>query len=218
MFFSASVRTHGHIDTKCHWNDRTWLLYSLNLESCRSQLTINTAIVYMHRFYMVQSFTRFHRNVSSVWQLWSVAAAVDRRANCRADDVPAPPPPGHRSCRTLPGRQGGGAAPQAGARHQGGPCLPQPSGSVPRRPQWRECPTVFFFVFFLTANYSFSQRVRAVHTWLVASRDPSCVPPPGPTIGTSDGSFRILHQTLWDSSDSRWRIPLHAARGFFQML
>ncbi|XP_018105471.1 cyclin-T1 isoform X2 [Xenopus laevis] len=27
-----------------------------------SQLTINTAIVYMHRFYMVQSFTRFHRN------------------------------------------------------------------------------------------------------------------------------------------------------------
>lgn len=30
----------------------------------RSQLTINTAIVYMHRFYMVQSFTQFHRNVS----------------------------------------------------------------------------------------------------------------------------------------------------------
>ncbi|NXP48665.1 CCNT1 protein, partial [Heliornis fulica] len=28
-----------------------------------SQLTINTAIVYMHRFYMVQSFTQFHRNV-----------------------------------------------------------------------------------------------------------------------------------------------------------
>uniref|UniRef100_A0A8C4SFR9 Cyclin-like domain-containing protein n=1 Tax=Erpetoichthys calabaricus TaxID=27687 RepID=A0A8C4SFR9_ERPCA len=28
-----------------------------------SQLTINTAIVYMHRFYMIQSFTRFHRNV-----------------------------------------------------------------------------------------------------------------------------------------------------------
>ncbi|XP_003217061.1 cyclin-T1 isoform X1 [Anolis carolinensis] len=27
-----------------------------------SQLTINTAIVYMHRFYMVQSFTQFHRN------------------------------------------------------------------------------------------------------------------------------------------------------------
>ncbi|XP_043939736.1 cyclin-T1 isoform X2 [Protopterus annectens] len=28
-----------------------------------TQLTINTAIVYMHRFYMVQPFTRFHRNV-----------------------------------------------------------------------------------------------------------------------------------------------------------
>lgn len=33
-----------------------------------SQLTINTAIVYMHRFYMVQSFTQFHRNVSAgIW-------------------------------------------------------------------------------------------------------------------------------------------------------
>lgn len=59
---------------------------------------------------------------------------------------------------------------------------------------------LFFVLFFLTAKYSFSQMVRAVHTWLVASRDPSCVPPPGPTIGTSDGSFRILRQTLWDSS------------------
>ena len=29
-----------------------------------SQLTINTAIVYMHRFYMHHSFTKFHRNVS----------------------------------------------------------------------------------------------------------------------------------------------------------
>ncbi|XP_078064922.1 cyclin-T1-like [Mustelus asterias] len=27
-----------------------------------SQLTINTAIVYMHRFYMLQCFTKFHRN------------------------------------------------------------------------------------------------------------------------------------------------------------
>ncbi|XP_062871116.1 cyclin-T1 [Trichomycterus rosablanca] len=27
-----------------------------------SQLTINTAIVYMHRFYMIQTFIRFHRN------------------------------------------------------------------------------------------------------------------------------------------------------------
>lgn len=40
-----------------------------------SQLTINTAIVYMHRFYMHHSFTKFSRNVSTVnhWILffWS---------------------------------------------------------------------------------------------------------------------------------------------------
>lgn len=29
-----------------------------------NQLCINTAIVYMHRFYMFHSFTVFHRNVS----------------------------------------------------------------------------------------------------------------------------------------------------------
>jgi len=31
----------------------------------RSQLIINTAIVYMHRFYMIHSFGKFHRNVST---------------------------------------------------------------------------------------------------------------------------------------------------------
>lgn len=31
-----------------------------------SQLTINTAIVYMHRFYMYHSFTKFNKNVSTV--------------------------------------------------------------------------------------------------------------------------------------------------------
>ncbi|XP_019958941.1 cyclin-T2b isoform X2 [Paralichthys olivaceus] len=30
-----------------------------------SQLTINTAIVYMHKFYMIHSFTKFHRNIIS---------------------------------------------------------------------------------------------------------------------------------------------------------
>ena len=29
---------------------------------CRTQLCINTAIVYMQRFYMFHSFHRFHRN------------------------------------------------------------------------------------------------------------------------------------------------------------
>ena len=31
---------------------------------CRTKLCINTAIVLMHRFYMLQSFSKFHRNVS----------------------------------------------------------------------------------------------------------------------------------------------------------
>ncbi|CAL1607446.1 unnamed protein product [Knipowitschia caucasica] len=43
-----------------------------------SQLTINTAIVYMHRFYMVQSFTRFHRNVVSPATLF-LAAKVEEQ-------------------------------------------------------------------------------------------------------------------------------------------
>jgi len=28
-----------------------------------SQICINTAIIYMHRFYMIHSFTKFHHNV-----------------------------------------------------------------------------------------------------------------------------------------------------------
>nr|XP_020443392.1 cyclin-T1-like [Monopterus albus] len=43
-----------------------------------SQLTINTAIVYMHRFYMVQSFTRFHRNVIAPAALF-LAAKVEEQ-------------------------------------------------------------------------------------------------------------------------------------------
>nr|XP_028577225.1 cyclin-T1 [Podarcis muralis] len=38
------------------------LLQDMGQRLTVSQLTINTAIVYMHRFYMVQSFTQFHRN------------------------------------------------------------------------------------------------------------------------------------------------------------
>lgn len=37
----------------------TVVLFHLN----RSQLCINTAIVYMHRFYVFHSFTKYHRNV-----------------------------------------------------------------------------------------------------------------------------------------------------------
>ncbi|XP_051886895.1 cyclin-T2a isoform X4 [Pristis pectinata] len=43
-----------------------------------SQLTINTAIVYMHRFYMQHSFTRFHRNVISPAALF-LAAKVEEQ-------------------------------------------------------------------------------------------------------------------------------------------
>uniref|UniRef100_A0A8C2ENP6 Cyclin T2b n=1 Tax=Cyprinus carpio TaxID=7962 RepID=A0A8C2ENP6_CYPCA len=43
-----------------------------------SQLTINTAIVYMHRFYMLNSFTKFHRNIISPTTLF-LAAKVEEQ-------------------------------------------------------------------------------------------------------------------------------------------
>ncbi|KAM6970167.1 LOW QUALITY PROTEIN: cyclin-T2a [Aplochiton taeniatus] len=43
-----------------------------------SQLTINTAIVYMHRFYMNHSFTKFHRNIISPTALF-LAAKVEEQ-------------------------------------------------------------------------------------------------------------------------------------------
>uniref|UniRef100_UPI0037E928A7 cyclin-T2a isoform X2 n=1 Tax=Semicossyphus pulcher TaxID=241346 RepID=UPI0037E928A7 len=43
-----------------------------------SQLTINTAIVYMHRFYMQHSFTKFHRNIISPTTLF-LAAKVEEQ-------------------------------------------------------------------------------------------------------------------------------------------
>lgn len=43
-----------------------------------SQLTINTAIVYMHRFYMHHSFTKYHRNVMSPTALF-LAAKVEEQ-------------------------------------------------------------------------------------------------------------------------------------------
>ncbi|XP_041936853.1 cyclin-T2b isoform X1 [Alosa sapidissima] len=43
-----------------------------------SQLTINTAIVYMHRFYMLHSFTKFHRNIISPTTLF-LAAKVEEQ-------------------------------------------------------------------------------------------------------------------------------------------
>ncbi|XP_056157494.1 cyclin-T2-like [Lampris incognitus] len=43
-----------------------------------SQLVINTAIVYMHRFYMIHSFTKFHRNIISQTTLF-LAAKVEEQ-------------------------------------------------------------------------------------------------------------------------------------------
>lgn len=54
-----------------------------------SQLTINTAIVYMHRFYMVQSFTQFHRNVSA--GIWGVGGAGHPKSTPAAAWVGGPP-------------------------------------------------------------------------------------------------------------------------------
>lgn len=42
--------------------------YYLNTKS--TQLCINTAIVYMHRFYMFQRFQRFNKNVSMFYSLF----------------------------------------------------------------------------------------------------------------------------------------------------
>ncbi|XP_013792809.2 cyclin-T2-like, partial [Limulus polyphemus] len=43
-----------------------------------TQLCINTAIVYMHRFYMFHSFTKFHRNAISTCALF-LAAKVEEQ-------------------------------------------------------------------------------------------------------------------------------------------
>ncbi|XP_075055754.1 cyclin-T1 isoform X2 [Mixophyes fleayi] len=69
-----------------------------------SQLTINTAIVYMHRFYMVQSFTRFHRNTLAPAALF-LAAKVEEQPRkleyvikvAHACLNPQEPPPDTRS-------------------------------------------------------------------------------------------------------------------------
>ena len=44
----------------------------------RTQLCINTAIVYVHRFYMFHSFTKFHRNPIASCALF-LAAKVEEQ-------------------------------------------------------------------------------------------------------------------------------------------
>lgn len=89
----------------------------------------------MHRFYMVQSFTRFHRNVSTMLLVCFTTcfhlALVDPPRTPRLS--------GHFSSGSFPGRQGGGAAPKAGTRYQGGPRLSQPAGALAGRTQRCKC-------------------------------------------------------------------------------
>lgn len=61
---ATSGRKQGNPElSPCIWFPPT-LFFALTFVTHRSQLIINTAIVYMHRFYMIHSFTKFHRNVS----------------------------------------------------------------------------------------------------------------------------------------------------------
>ncbi|XP_059812278.1 cyclin-T1-like [Hypanus sabinus] len=54
------------------------LLQDMGQRLSVSQLTINTAIVYMHRFYMQQCFTKFHRNIIAPATLF-LAAKVEEQ-------------------------------------------------------------------------------------------------------------------------------------------
>ncbi|XP_071623330.1 cyclin-T1-like [Heliangelus exortis] len=55
------------------------LLQDMGQRLSLSQLTINTSILYMHRFYMVQSFTQFHRNVIAPAALFLAAKVEDQK-------------------------------------------------------------------------------------------------------------------------------------------
>lgn len=55
-----------------------WYMYVYVLYVCSSQLCINTAIVYMHRFYAFHSFTHFHRNNIAAVSLFLAAKVEDQ--------------------------------------------------------------------------------------------------------------------------------------------
>jgi len=92
----------------------------------------------MHRFYMVQSFTRFHRNVS-VYVTWSLVYSSWYLCLINWWTTFCFPSTGRFSCRTFPRCKSRGAAPEAGTCYQGGPCMPQSSGSSTRCTQWCKC-------------------------------------------------------------------------------
>lgn len=57
------------------------IFYLISLQNNRSQLCINTAIVYMHRFYAFHSFTQFHRNSIAAAALFLAGKVNIRREN-----------------------------------------------------------------------------------------------------------------------------------------
>ena len=70
-----------------------------------SQLTINTAIVYMHRFYMHHSFTKFSRYVSTILLHYFIVCfypllKVDKMKTMisLSFKLEKPPPPGSLPC------------------------------------------------------------------------------------------------------------------------
>ncbi|XP_056389202.1 cyclin-T2 isoform X4 [Hyla sarda] len=66
----------GEILTHCYFILSNISIYTES--DILSQLTINTAIVYMHRFYMHHSFTKYHRNIISPTALF-LAAKVEEQ-------------------------------------------------------------------------------------------------------------------------------------------
>ncbi|EHB15255.1 Cyclin-T2 [Heterocephalus glaber] len=62
-----------------YWQQSANLIQDMGQRLSVSQLTINTAIVYMHRFYMHHSFTKFSRNIISPTALF-LAAKVEEQA------------------------------------------------------------------------------------------------------------------------------------------
>lgn len=52
-----------------------------------SQLTINTAIVYMHRFYMYHSFTKFNKNVSTIFIVCSYCHQISTKSARRGEKM-----------------------------------------------------------------------------------------------------------------------------------
>ncbi|XP_058498184.1 cyclin-T1-like [Solea solea] len=76
---SPSRRTGIYPDKELsHRQQAAKLIQDMGQQLNMSQLAINTAIVYMHRFYMIQSFTRFHRNVVAPATLF-LAAKVEEQ-------------------------------------------------------------------------------------------------------------------------------------------